>query len=351
MAKPIPFKVRAQRLREYAIYRLLTPVRLVVEWWMRRQRLVLLYCVSGNGIGDALALSTILDSLHRQRGDRAIIFSKHPQLFWHNPNVALNIGYDNLAGLSRSLLKTLCRSLRGDRVICFGGEVWTLGTSPLSIESLDDRRNKQWVWLTHMLPDNNVDLDPKTAVPQIYFSAQEISAFEAKYAMLPECFALLKATVGTDRPRSTMMKNWDLSRIQDAVTQTPHYHWVQIGDKNEPLVTGAINLLGATSLREALYLLSRAQLIFSVEGFLTHAAAAFNTPCVVPFTGIHQPRGLIYPNTFAVLPDPEPPCMPCWQEVCTVDGMPCRNHIFVTAVLSRLNRAWAHQSPEPLNAI
>lgn len=336
-------KRRIQRYREFALYLLLSPLRWIFNAWMKHKNYVLLYCTIGDGIGDALALTTLLRTLHQERGCRGIVFSMYPQLFWHNPWVAHNIGYHDCSSLHRSLLKTFCRSMRGSHVICFGGEVWTLGTAPWSTLELDDARNLEWVWLTHMVPDKNTQINPGTAIPQIAFSDEEKRIFEEKFKALPQGFGLLKATVGANRHGAAELKNWRVDGFVDVVAETPQITWVQVGQKGEPEVPGAINLLGKTSLREVLYVLSRAKLILSVEGFLTHASAAFNTPCVVPFTGVHQPSGLLYPNTMPVMPEPVPSCMPCWQSVCTTVGMPCRNNIskdaVKAAVLVAINRS------------
>lgn len=335
MANRLP-KRRIQRYREFALYILLSPLRWIFNAWMQHKNYVLLYCTIGDGIGDALALTTLLHTLHQERGCRGIIFSMYPQLFWYNPWVAHNIGYHDCSSLYRSLLKTFCRSMRGSHVICFGGEVWTLGTSPFFTKTLDERRSKDWVWLTHMLPDTDLQLNSETVSPQVYFSKEEVNAFEKKFSALPQSFALLKATVGIDRHSAATLKNWDAAKIADVVASTNELNWIQVGQKGEPEISGATNLLGETSLREVLWLLSQAKLILSVEGFLTHASAAFGTPCFVPFTGVHEPSGLVYSNTIAIEPDPRPECMPCWQEICTTEGMPCRSNISSDRVIKSI---------------
>lgn len=330
---------RLQRVREYFIYQLMTPIRWLFNRWMRRHQCVFLYCTIGDGIGDALALTTILRAINEQTECKAIIFSMFPQLFWHNPRVVRNIGYHDCNSFKRSLLKTFCRYMRGPYMVCFGGEVWTLKTSPFTTKELDDAHHvPNWIWLAHMVPDGNVLLDPLNAKPQIYFSKAEEAEFSEKFAALPPSYALLKATVGINRHGAAALKNWDEAKIAEVVARTPQLDWVQVGNQGEPLIAGVTNLLGQTSLREVLFLLSRAKLILSVEGFLTHASAAFQTPCVVPFTGVHEPQGLLYRNTIPVEPDPRPNCMPCWQEQCTTEGMPCRSNIALDRVINSIHQ-------------
>lgn len=332
---------RGQRIREWALYQLMSPVRLVFEWWMTKRKLVVFYCVMGNGIGDALALSTILKALNQKHGTRGIVFSMCPDLFLYNPMVVKNLGYHRMPNLQRSLLKSLLKSLRGRSVICFGGEVWTLGTSPLSTATIDDQRTPGTAWISRLLPDGHVDAELVGATPAIFFSDIENSEFPRRFAEIPKPFGMVKATIGLNRPKSSSLKNWSAEGFSEVIALRNDLHWVQVGEAGEPVLPGATNLLGQTSLREVLWLLSKSQILLSVEGFLTHASAAFDVPTVVPFTGIHDPNGLLYPCTIPVLPKPVPACMPCWLEECTTPGMPCRSNIHAgrvaAAVIQGLN--------------
>lgn len=339
---------RAQRIREWALYQLMTPLRRVFEWWMARHKLVVLYCVMGNGIGDALALSTILNALNKKHGTRGILFSTCPDLFLNNPMVVKNLGYHRMSSLRRSLLKSLLRSLRGRSVICFGGEVWTIGTSPLSTATIDDLRMPGVAWINRLLPDGYVDVDLVGATPAIFFSDAEHSDFSRKFSDTPQVFGMVKATIGLNRPKSSSLKNWSTEGFSDVVAQCKEICWVQVGEAGEPVLPEAVNLLGKTTLREVLWLLSKSKVLVSVEGFLTHASAAFDVPTVIPFTGIHEANGLLYPSTIPILPNPLPTCAPCWQEECTTAGMPCRTNIqvdrMVSAVKKGLSREFAHEN-------
>ena len=332
---------RIQRIREWLIYQLMTPARWGFEATMRRRKQIVLYCVMGNGIGDALAISTILKALNEKTGVKGIVFSMHPDLFLRNPMVVKNLDYRAMASWRRSLLKSFFRAMRGEAVFCIGGEVWTVGTSPLDIRDLRKQRGKDWVWLEKLLPDIVTSIDFSRATPGIYFSPGEVKIFELKYQGLPRPYGLLKATVGVNRPDSAQLKNWKHEGFAAVVHSNPQVAWIKVGEIGEPVVEGAISLLGDTTLRELLWLLSQARILVSVEGFLTHASAAFNVPTVVPFTGVHDPKGLLYPCTVPVLPNPIPACMPCWARACPVEGMPCRIDISEEAVLAAVTQKLA----------
>jgi hypothetical protein len=336
---------RGQRIREWLIYQLMTPVRWGFEAMLRQRNQIVLYCVMGNGLGDALALSTILKALHEKTGVKGIVFSMCPELFLHNPMVVKNISYHQLSSLKRSLLKSFFRAMRGSRVICFGGEVWTLGTSPLSTHTLDDDRakdrNSGWRWLRHLVPDNNVDIDFNNATPALFLGDEEIKTYGQKFAHLPEEISLLKATVGANRPTAAEMKNWPIDHVRATIAATPEAHWVQIGQDGEPIIKGAIDLLGKTSVRETIYLISRSRLVLSMEGFVTHAAAAFNVPALVPLSGVYDPYGFIYPSTAALISPQKPACSPCWKDACDVQGMPCMSEITVDMAVHHINQITA----------
>lgn len=318
---------RWQRIREWTLYTLMTPVRKLFQYVMARRNLVLIYCVMGNGLGDALTIASILGGLNRQSGTKGMVFSMCPALFESNPNVVSNLSYHAMASWKRSLFKMLLRSLRGPAVLCIGGEVWTVGTNPLDTRDLIKRREKGWNWLEKLLPDYRPVLDYANLKPEIYFSDAEVDAFQKKFANIQRPFALLKATVGFNRPTGAYLKNWDTTKLAWLVAQTPQANWVQIGEAGEEEISGSLDLRGKTSLREIMWLVSQARFMLSVEGFITHLGAAFDIPTITPLTGAYDPATFIYENTIPLLANPMPPCSPCWLDKCNQQTMFCRDNI------------------------
>lgn len=332
-------KKQMQRLREWALYQLLTPVRFGFECWMKRQNAVLLYCIMGNGLGDAMAISTILNAMHEKYGIRGIVFSMHPDLFAHNPQVIRNLSYKAMASGSRSLFKILLRALRGPAVICIGGEVWTVGTNPLDTRDLKKQKQAGWNWLQKLLPDYQPPISYEGIYPKVFFSPEEEQRFASKYQNLKQPCAILKASVGVNRPKGAYLKDWELEKIAEVVAQTPQVQWVQLGDKTEAPIPGTLNLLGQTTIREAMWLVRQSRFILSVEGFITHAAAAFNIPAITPLTGAYDPNTFVYRNTIPLMAKPMPACSPCWADQCVVAGMPCRSGITTTQAIEAVTQA------------
>lgn len=86
-------------------------------------------------------------------------------------------------------------------------------------------------------------------------------------------------------------KWWDPAYYQQVVNMTSEIRWVQLGLTEHvhfPL-TGTINLLDKTNLREALRIIANADGVLCPLTFSMHAAAAFNRPCVCIAGGREPP--------------------------------------------------------------
>jgi hypothetical protein len=114
---------------------------------------------------------------------------------------------------------------------------------------------------------------------------------------------------------------------------------VQIGSRDDPPFAGAVDLRGATSLRDAAAILWNARLFLGLEGFLMHLARAVETRGVILFGGYTHPSASGYPenrNLFTALP-----CSPCGQPVHCDRGRACMRQISPEAVAAAVGAAWA----------
>lgn len=324
-----------KRFIECAGWILLSPIRWLCEAGLKNKRLVVLYRVWGTGLGDTLAMTTLLNVLHHEGGVRGIIFSKFPALFENNPQVALNLDYNRMPKLLRSVLKKTFKYLRGKSIICVGREEWVIGTLPWQ-KNPEDRQDRHKFYLGSLLPDMPGSLNQfKTALPYIAFSEGELRQYEERFKFLPDEFGVVKATVGATRGGGMLLKNWSTEGMQAVVLNrdTSAFPWVQLGDKTEPALNGTINLLGNTSLRETFYVISRAKIVLTIEGFISHVAAALERPLVIIFSGYHDPNAFYYGSAYKVMAAPMPKCAPCDKVVCTTPGKPCTSNISVQQVI------------------
>lgn len=322
---------------------ILSPVRWLFEKVLEKKRLVVLYRVWGTGLGDTLAMTTILNVLHHEKDVRGIIFSKFPVLFEKNPQVALNLDYNRMPKLSRSILKKVFKYLRGKSVVCVGREEWVLGTLPWQ-KNPEDRKGRRKFYLGGLLPDIPGSLSHlETALPFIVFGEEELRQYEKRFKFLPDEFGVVKASVGATRSGGMLLKNWSIERMQTVVLSrnASPFPWVQLGDKTEPALNGVVNLLGNTSLRETFYIISRTKVVLTIEGFISHVAAALKRPLVIIFSGYHDPNVFHYGSAHKVTSIPMPKCAPCNNVVCTTPGKPCTNNISAQQVIQAVNLALA----------
>ena len=107
-------------------------------------------------------------------------------------------------------------------------------------------------------------------------------------------------------------KQWFPERFQEVVDALRgEYGIVQIGSKDDPLLTGAKDLRGMTSIRATAAILRNAVLYVGNVGFLMHLARAVDCPSVVLFGGREAPWQSGYNcniNLYSPLS-----CAPCWR--------------------------------------
>jgi hypothetical protein len=328
------------RYIEFVGYKLFTPLRFILELMMGYFNVMFFYRVDGSSYGDTLAISAVIAEFARRGGVKAIVYSKFPALFIGNSNVVFNIDYNVLPKLIRSILKKIAKYSRGKRVICVDQERWVLRSDPGKEFKVDRGRGR---YLTNLIPDllNSGFLLSDDIVPEIYFSDHEVEQYQKKYSGLPVKFSTIKASVGKSRIPSMLLKEWGSDKM-DAVANHPllkSIQWLQIGERGEFLVSGAIDMTGIP-IRESLFLVSRSQFVLSTEGFISHAAAGVNTPAVVVFSGRAEPEIFIYPSTVPVTANKVPDCSPCMADYCHLPEKVCTEQITVEQVVDTIVKSF-----------
>lgn len=319
-------------------YIVFSPVRWGLELMLQRLKVIFLYRVYSSGIGDTFAISAVLSAIHHVDGSRGIVFSKIPELFVGNPHVIWHIDYNKLPRLFRSLLKTLAKYSRGRRVICVGHEKWFLGTWPWR----ESKFNYEQRWLEAMVPDYplGAHLGGAYTPPVVAFDPEEQKVLDQKFADLPKKFAVIKATAGAQKRGFTLLKNWSEGRMQAVVDATFNkIPWVQVGEAGEQLLNNVLDRRGL-SLRESLYVISRANMVLCVEGFVSHAAAGLKVPAIVVFSGYHDPDLFVYKSTIKITAQPSVDCAPCYLSECKLSERKCVDNISVNVVVEAVLKQW-----------
>jgi len=112
-------------------------------------------------------------------------------------------------------------------------------------------------------------------------------------------------------------QEWPVERWEEVVKRMPNYTFIQLGLKNEPRVEGAVDMMGKTTVREAIALVKHSKAFVGVISAFAHATNAVNTPTVVLF-GPSTPVVWGYENNVNIYKDLK--CAPC---IDTLGGKRC----------------------------
>ena len=133
-------------------------------------------------------------------------------------------------------------------------------------------------------------------------------------------------------------KEWPFERWNEIVSLLlkDGYSIIQIGTQFDPVVTGAIDLRGKTSLPMAAFLLEKAKLFIGLESGLMHLAAAVGSPSVILYGGRTKPEVTGYPHhqqIVELLMD----CVGCGLNIGCPHEVACMKHITVEEVWKRVH--------------
>lgn len=138
--------------------------------------------------------------------------------------------------------------------------------------------------------------------------------------------------------RSPMMnKEWHAERFQVVVDRfKSRYRFVQIGSPADPVLTGAIDLRGKTTLRQSAAVLHNSVAFVGLEGGLMHLARAVECRSVIVFGGRLHPYQSGYScneNLYW-----SGPCAPCWSWNRCDHGRRCMDEISAEQAVDALSR-------------
>ena len=299
--------------------------------------------IHGTGLGDTFCMTSVMRLIHERYDWRFIIVTRFPDLFLHHPLVDRLYAYPSLDFGSRKAIKWMLRHCaRGgaeSRVCQFDyrpdRSARDAGAERPPVVPLAQLHSEHW----------GLDLDYGTLRNEAHFSADEARAFGARFPAAGS-YALVKSTAGS---RWTPNKDWASERFQEVVDALPGLRWLQTGGIDEPALSNVDDLRGRTSLRELLFLVSRASFVLAPEGFYNHAASAFDVPSFVVQSGYAPPQLALYPNTIVISREPQVACAPCWLRTrCPVVGKPCTHDIVARQVIEAIVARIGMPRREPL---
>lgn len=92
---------------------------------------------------------------------------------------------------------------------------------------------------------------------------------------------------------SEVHKKWDTKRWERVIRECTNYVFVQVGPRSGDPIKGALNMLGKTTLTQAISLVKYSKLVVAVDGLFNHVANVFDIPRVILW-GIISPRNYGY---------------------------------------------------------
>lgn len=107
-------------------------------------------------------------------------------------------------------------------------------------------------------------------------------------------------------------QEWSLKNWNKLIEKMKDHTFIQLGLADEPLVEGAVDLRGKTSIREAIAVVKHCKFFVGVDSFLQHAAAAVRTKGIVLF-GPSNPEIWGYDNNINLYKKIK--CSPCIDEL------------------------------------
>jgi ADP-heptose:LPS heptosyltransferase len=140
-------------------------------------------------------------------------------------------------------------------------------------------------------------------------------------------------------------KEWVPGRFQAVVNALRgEFNFVQIGATTDPVLEGALDLRGRTSLRETAAVLSASLAFVGLASAPMHIARSVNCRAVIVYGGRELPLQSGYSCNENIVN--QPPCAPCWQRNLCAHDHTCMTSIAVGNVVEAIRRQSArHGSP------
>ncbi|HEY0257036.1 MAG TPA: glycosyltransferase family 9 protein [Candidatus Methylacidiphilales bacterium] len=262
---------------------------------MKLNRTLYLYY---HGIGDSLLFSTVLYYLGRERNQRYLVGSPHPEIYAGNPHVK------HLPFTSQTTTYRAAKIMRALRMVkeYIHMDYYHAGPIP--------QRH-----IMHLLADR-MGLAEMPARPLIFLSDAEKAA-----QLLPVSEKPWVAIQSTGNTKWTENKNWGTEKFaRTAQLLAPDFSLVQIGSPADPALPVDLNLCGKIGIRQVFQVLRQCTLFIGQAGFLSHAARAVEVPSVIVYGGFEAPWQTGYTQNINLYSPVH--CAPCWLESkCPYDKM------------------------------
>ncbi|HVU32357.1 MAG TPA: hypothetical protein VHE61_02910 [Opitutaceae bacterium] len=280
--------------------------------WCRRGRPRHVFRFDG-GIGDEFLCTAVTRELKRRHRGSIWMLTDYPELFRHNPDVALT-ARKNCRGVRRFL------------------ETFGISTHKLAYAPHVNGRDVQPQ--RHVITSlcQSLDLDGiVTKRPYLFLRPDEIAAGR----IAPRQIAVQSS--GLAAKYAALTKEWYPDRLQKVVNHfRSAYTFVQVGSGRDPLLDGVVDMRGRTSIRQTAAILHQSIVFLGLAGFLQHLARSVECRSVIIYGGRELPTQTGYTCNENVTH--QPACSPCWiYERCEHDIM-CMDAVTTDMVTTATER-------------
>lgn len=282
----------------------------------------------GESLGDNLLLTILAKELHKKHQKKTWIKCDYPQLYQHNPFVAV-IPYN-------TLLSTTLLNLMGAKII------------PLKYTAYDPLTDQNKIPEKHIVLKMADTIGLNGAIenkPDFYLTGDE----SEKGIISKKQIAITVSNTSAKIPVKN--KEWFDERYQEIVDRfRAEYDFVQIGAHNDYALKNVTDLRGKTTLRESAAILKNSVLLIAYAGFTMHLARAVDCRSVIVYGGRETPAQTGY-NSFRNIYSAVH-CSPCWlNNRCNYNRM-CMTEISVEMVISEvLKELESINTPLPVDTL
>jgi ADP-heptose:LPS heptosyltransferase len=281
----------------------------------------------GNAIGDQLLMTGIVKLIKKKYNYNIIILTKFPELFKNNPNVYKIFRISTKSIFSNILIKFF-KKINSHLIKEFIFE-----TKHDKIFKLNNYQNKH-IAEYHSL-GLNLNLKFNNFKNEIFFSKNEIKYF-SENLNLPKKFALIQSQGKTS---FTPNREWGAEKFQKIVDSTRQINWIQIGKDSDYKIRNTLLFYTKFNFRELAYIISKAQLLLSLEGFYYHLANSFKIKKILIMSGFMSQKNIYYNNNNNIIikKTDNLKCYPCYKLYkCDVPKKPCTNLISHKYVIKKI---------------
>ena len=282
----------------------------------------------GYSPGDDLLCTAVLHELRNRGNEDTMMVSNHPDLFAGNGNLAV----------IQPLWKRYSQDASTVAICQRFAKLWGVEFRRLFYAPLVPNEDRSLSPSRHIIAElcASAGITGKITI-RPYLTLLENETRLASWATNH----IVIQSSGLAARHPILNKQWFDGRFQEVVDAlVGKVKFVQLGSLTDPLLHGAHDLRGKTTIRQSAAILSNARLFIGGVGFLMHVARAVECPSVIVFGGREAPWQTGYNCNANLYSDVA--CAPCWRWNSCDFERKCMAQIVPSDVVSAVDGMLAH---------